>query len=79
MYEEDESKLNDMKSRKSSLPSRMRPDWFWNRKEYIKEQKKQAVEDQLKRGAVTGDPAHPLTGDLSRFKSTVTEEEDEKD
>lgn len=72
MYEEDENKLRIINARKSDLPSSARPGWFWNRKEYVKEKKKQAAKEQMKKRIFSGDSEHPLTGNLDRFKSTVS-------
>ena len=77
MYKEDEDKLEEMKKRRTSVSSVMRPSWFWDRKEYVKEKRKIAAEGQTRRTPNTNDPKHPLTGDLSRFiKSTVSKGED---
>jgi hypothetical protein len=70
------------------LPSEMRPDWYWDKKEAkrlrrewrakVSEELKKA-EEQKSKSEVTqpfsGDKSHPLTGDLSRFTSTVGKEE----
>jgi len=74
-YQEDENKLNFVKKRQNELSLSQRPDWFWDRKEYVKERKRIAAEENAKGIAITNDQKHPLTGDLSRFiKSTVSEE-----
>jgi len=73
MYEEDKNKLEAMKEKQTTISSTMRPSWFWDKKEYVKEKKKIAAEEQARRTPNTNDPKHPLTGDLSRFiKSTAT-------
>jgi len=77
MYEEDENKLEQMKKKQSNVSSVMRPSWFWDKKEYVKEKKRVAAEEQIRRSHSTNDPKHPLTGDLSRFvKSTATDKKE---
>jgi len=76
MYEEDIGKLEVMEERKTDIPSTMRPSWFWDRKEYVKEKKRLAAEEQSRKTPNTNDSKHPLTGDLSRFvKSTAVKDE----
>jgi len=78
MYEEDSNKLEEMKKSQKSIPSTIRPSWFWDRKEYVKEKRRRAAEEQARRTPNTSDPKHPLTGDLSRFvKSTAVDKKDE--
>lgn len=67
MYEEDENKLKIINARKSDIPASKRPSWFWDRKEYVKEKKRQSARERV----FSGDSTHPLTGNLDRFKSTV--------
>lgn len=72
---------------KHDIPTTYRSDWVHKKKELkkllkqqLEEQKKQ--EEMAKQAAVkppsylkapgTGDPKHPLTGDLSRFVSTAS-------
>jgi len=73
-YEDDDDKIQYITERKlnSSKPVvYLRPDWYWDRKKF-KKMKKDAVETQKPSSIFTGDPNHPLTGDLSRFfNSTV--------
>jgi hypothetical protein len=78
-YQEDESKVSVMVARRLTAPKpevSFRPDWYWDRAERRRLMKEaQRQEEEKKANSVfTGDPAHPLTGDLSRFvKSTVGE------
>ena len=79
-YEDDDDKLRRLAERKlkASKPTvYMRPDWYWDRKNFIKKMKQeQAAKEESQPSVFTGDPEHPLTGDLSRFfKSTVGDEE----
>ena len=77
MYEEDDNTLRKMKESKTSIPYTIRPSWFWDRKEYVKEKRRIKAEELAKRTPNTNDPKHPLTGDLSRFvKSTAVDEKD---
>jgi len=74
-YEEDENKLNVMKAKQDvARPmATRRPDYYWDAAR-MKEERRKAKEAEMRRqSAVSGDPKHPLTGDLSRFKSTATE------
>jgi len=76
-YEEDEDKLNAMKAKRGvARPmATKRPDYYWDAAR-MKEEKKKAKDAEMKRQSMlSGDPKHPLTGDLSRFKSTATEED----
>jgi len=87
MYEDDDAKLTNMAERKmksSKPPVYFRPDWYWDRKNFIKKMKEDEIRQNTQRSSIfTGDPKHPLTGDLSRFfKSTVSdsnETDNEKD
>jgi len=77
MYEEDIGKLEVVEERKTDIPSTMRPSWFWDRKEYIKEKRRLVAEEQSRKTPNTNDHNHPLTGDLSRFvKSTAVDKND---
>jgi hypothetical protein len=75
MYEEDENKLHEMEKRRTAIPSHMRPNWFWNRKEFLKAKKRELEKNVNKEDLVkVQDSKHPLTGDLSRFvQSTVND------
>jgi uncharacterized protein YnzC (UPF0291/DUF896 family) len=82
-YEEDSAKVNafieNEKEKELNKPEVMtRPDWFWDRKKYLKEIKEQAKKEQAQKETPlsaylsNNDDKHPLTGDLSRFiKSTA--------
>jgi len=81
-YEEDENKISAIVAKRltSTKPeATFRPDWYWDkklRKQLQKEAKKQEILDRIEKqqSIFTGDPAHPITGDLSKFvKSTVGE------
>ena len=79
-YQDDANKLQAFAERKlnSSKPEvTFRPDWYWDRKGFIKKQRE--LEEQRRKeqpSIFTGDASHPLTGDLSRFfSSTVGEKE----
>lgn len=77
-YEEDEDKLNAMKVRRDTARpmATRRPDYYWDASR-MKEEKRKAKEAEIRRQrSISSDPKHPLTGDLSRFKSTATKEED---
>jgi len=81
-YQEDTTKLEELALRKlnSSKPKvTFRPEWYWNRKEVIKqlkEDERRRIEN-LQPSIFTGDPSHPLTGDLSRFFSSTVGEDKE--
>jgi len=80
LYEDDDAKIQSIAERKlkfSKPKSYFRPDWYWDRKNFIKKMKKaEAEKAALNPSIFTGNKEHPLTGDLSRFfKSTVGEEE----
>ncbi len=73
-YKEDEDKLNAMKARQDvgRPTATRRPDYYWDAAR-MKEERRKAKEAEMRRqGVASGDPKHPLTGDLSRFKSTAT-------
>jgi hypothetical protein len=75
-YQDDANKLQSAAERRlnSSKPEvTFRPDWYWNRKEVLKklkEEEKGMVADS-RPSIFTGDPSHPVTGDLSRFFSST--------
>ena len=79
MYKEDDIKLEAMAKKeenKKHIKTITRPDWYWNRKEEIRkvrnEARAKAASGQM---PVSGDPKHPLTGDLSRFTTTVEDKD----
>jgi len=77
-YQDDDDKLRVMAKQRSNANKpniTLRPDWYWDRKNFIKKMKKEEEERAVQQPSIfTGDPEHPLTGDLSRFfKSTVGE------
>lgn len=93
LYEESTDKRDLMEAKRANKPqSILRPDWYWDRKEYMKELRKEAREQVLKEMSKnshvtvhapakptvsnpnSGDPRYPLTGDLSRFISSASEE-----
>lgn len=72
---------------KVKVPTTKRPDWFWSReerrklrKEELKRLQKQFERKEVREDKETQmvnairDAKHPLTGDLSRFKSTASKE-----
>lgn len=69
------------------IPSTKRPDWYWlNRperkkllKEMIAEAKKQMEEKAKMTTPTSGDPNHPLTGNLGRFTTTAGKKEEESE
>jgi len=76
LYEDDDDKLSEMAQRRLNTKKptvSFRPDWYWDRKNFIKKLKAEEAERAVKQPSIfTGDDKHPLTGDLSRFfKSTV--------
>lgn len=78
LYEDDDDKLREMAQRKLNTNKpivNLRPDWYWDRKNFIKKLKAEEAERVAKQPSIfTGDSKHPLTGDLSKFcKSTVSE------
>lgn len=78
-YEDDDDKLQELAQRRlnSKKPTvTLRPDWYWDRKKFVKKIKKEEAKRVEQQPSIfTGDSNHPLTGDLSRFfKSTVGEE-----
>jgi hypothetical protein len=81
LYEDDDDKLREMAQRKlnSKKPQvTFRPDWYWDRKNFIKKLKKEEAERAAQQPSVfTGNPEHPLTGDLSRFFKSTVEEKNE--
>ncbi len=81
IYTSDEEKIVAWTTRRrATKPSSiLRSDWFWNRDERRKERDK-AKEKEMERYKTTigdqnvqmpGDSKHPVTGDLSRFSTTV--------
>ena len=67
--------MNENKIKVSIKPkSVVRPDWYWNRKEVIRELKKEA---EIAKQAQKVDFENPDV--LSRFRSTATKEEEKKD
>jgi hypothetical protein len=81
IYEQDDEKTKLMAEKILSTPKpvvTMRPDWYWDRKKYIKEVSQELKKEQIKkqRSIFTSDPKHPLTGNLSKFvKSTASKGE----
>jgi hypothetical protein len=80
-YQDDDNKIQTMAERKLNAKKPIvyfRPDWYWDRKNFIKKMKKEEEERAVQQPSIfTGDPEHPITGDLSRFfKSTVGEGKD---
>jgi len=78
-YDEDEYKLNAMKAKQDvARPmATKRPDYYWDAAR-MKEEKRKAKEAATPRQSmISSDPKHPLTGDLSRFKSTATKDDKE--
>ena len=64
---------------KKVVPTIKRPDWFWDREEKRKHFKAELkkltrVKEDAQRIDVIRDTKHPLTGDLSRFKTTASKE-----
>lgn len=80
-FKQDTSKIKI----KKNIPTVKRPDWFWDREErrrlYKEELRKynEVLNNREKNEAqtvnTTKDSKYPLTGDLSRFKTTVSKEE----
>lgn len=50
---------------KKRISSTLRPDWYWDRKKYLKMEKERAKVNEL------AAEQHPLTGNLDYFKSTA--------
>ena len=85
-YKYDETKVKE----KHEIPSVMRSEWYWKRKELKKllKEQKEYEEQQVKvkelssppgqMQPATGNSKHPLTGDLSRFISTAGKESNGK-
>lgn len=70
-YVHDESKEH----KKQPIPSTKRPDWFW----LTRSEKKKLIKSVLERAKETPekkDEKHPMTGDLSRFTTTASTEEE---
>jgi len=73
---------------KQEIPTVRRPDWFWSREERRRLRKEflqkitEATTEKAKKETTTvsmKDTKHPLTGDLSRFQTTVGTEENKKE
>lgn len=79
---------------KQPIPTTRRPDWYWNREErrrLMKETLKKLQRKVEKRNEEiemvntkygdmkSRDMKHPLTGDLSRFQTTVEKKDKEKE
>jgi len=78
-YQDDDDKIQAIAERKLNAKKPtvyFRPDWYWDRKNFIKKMKKEEEDRAVRSPSIfTGDLEHPITGDLSRFfKSTVGEE-----
>lgn len=78
-FRHDLSKVKD----KKPIQTTKRPDWYWDREErrriYREELRK--YREKLEREEIqtinpTKDAKHPLTGDLSRFKTTANKEKE---
>lgn len=70
---------------KQPIPTTRRPDWYWNReerrrllKEMLQDAQKQMIE-QARRETEMANMKHPLTGDLSRFRTTALKDDKEKE
>lgn len=77
-YVEDDIKVADMVTKRLTSPKpevTLRPDWYYDRKKFRRQMREELSKQEESQPSVfTGDAAHPLTGDLSRFiKSTVGE------
>ena len=82
-FERDNNKITF----KQHTPTTRRPDWYWDReerrrllKEALRDIQKQAMA-QAQHGNIemVNDTKHPLTGDLSRFKTTAGKDNKEKE
>lgn len=80
-YSQDTNKIKF----KEEIPTTKRPNWFWDREEKRKHMRNElrglSPEEARKsqEGINMVDAKHPLTGDLSRFKTTVGKEEEKKE
>lgn len=70
---------------KQPIPTVRRPDWYWNKEERKKILKKmlqdaqnQMIEQAQGQNIEMVNMKHPLTGDLSRFKTTAEKTDKEK-
>jgi len=71
-YNHDESKIHQ----KQSIPSIKRPSWFWLTRSEKKKLIKEHLEQTKKIKTDTNDLKHPITGDLSKFITTASIEEE---
>ena len=80
-YRQDTNKIKF----KEEIPVTKRPDWFWNREEkrkHMKDMLERLSSGKFKRsqdGMEMINVKHPLTGDLSRFKTTAGTEKNKKE
>jgi hypothetical protein len=89
LYEVDAERVISFAEDKMKRPRptvTMRPDWFWDKSLRKAATKDIRLNEEIfdKFGTTAGqsavpDPAHPLTGDLSRFLSAEEESDDTKD
>lgn len=81
-YTDDKIKIDTIVEKRlsSSKPTVVfRPDWYWDRKKYIKKLKEdQRKLEELKPPEFKRNFANPLTGDLSRFYSSTVSDDDVK-
>ena len=77
-YKEDDVKVAEIITKRLTSPRPeviFRPDWYYDRKKIRRQLREEQRKLEESPSVFTNDPAHPLTGDLSRFfKSTVGEE-----
>jgi len=82
LYNQDEDKVQtlvDKRLNSKPIPTTYRPEWYHDRRGYINKLKKLDKEKTRREMEMQPDPKrmpiesvkHPLTGDLSRFTSTV--------
>lgn len=83
-FERDNNKITF----KQPIPTTRRPDWYWDReerrrllKEALNDAQRQTVEQARRETEMVNprDTKHPLTGDLSRFKTTAGKDDKEKE
>ena len=65
----DETALKKEADKGKDVKVTRRPDWYWLSKSEIKKLKEQKKQELAK--AIKQDSSHPLTGDLSRFRTTA--------
>jgi len=65
---------------KQPIPTTRRPDWFWmskkERKELLQSMLAEAQKKAAQNQVAPVSTGHPLTGDLSRFTTTATKEDE---